>query len=525
MPLLDSNITKILIDPEIRKLLNRLTTPNKRVNTQNLGTLAYALAGKTEGPAVLKLIYNNIPDLLTYVNEIPAYAFYSCDWLTTLVIPDNITRIGVAAFHGCTKLHDITLSKNLYEIKENAFYVCTSLEDIFIPKSVEVIKSEAFHGCTSLKSIVFETNSNCRILKERMFENCRVLNTVVLPNSLTDISDYLFSSCSHLENITLPSSLKTIGKYAFFNCASLEHITFNNGLEEIKQHAFSSCAKLKEIVIPESVTLIDAEAFRNCLTLQEVIIEGNKDLRLGWCAFAYCKGLVKVQITKDIYAIEDGAFYECDILKELLLPKAPCSLHTLKVYDLPDSLISLDIPMAFDANKFAASNLADHQNAKIISQYNFPITFTNQSFNNGADLVVTALSTLKKANVPTLYTIGQPSRWNVLTYAKKKDGRNKIDLCIRSIDGGGPGCEHIFFDSIQKAQTFIDKLNATGRVANSGITSRSLDYGDIYTARLRQTDYISNFTEVNTIAGPCLVQSYNAEMYVDPNAIIKEYVF
>ena len=122
------------------------------------------------------------------LEEIPASLFEGCSALTTLVIPNTVTKIGKNAFKE-SGLTQITLPESLTTIEASAFYK-TKLETITIPEKVTAIPS----GCFSL---------------------CEHLREVILPNTLTTISQNAFEDCPILESINIPSSLENIEKRAF----------------------------------------------------------------------------------------------------------------------------------------------------------------------------------------------------------------------------------------------------------------------------------------------------------------------
>lgn len=129
-----------------------------------------------------------------------------------------------------------------------------------------------------------------------------------------------------------------------------------------------------------------------------------------------------------------------------------------------------------------------------------------------------ALASLKQqSSIPTLYRIGAPGSWSILTYGANK--KNPIDICMRGAVGGGPSCVPVFFTSISEAEDFVEKLNNSGRLGNFEVP-----YSRIYQARLQKKDYVDNFAKVNTIAGPCYIQMPKI-VYMNPAAIIQENVF
>ncbi len=56
---------------------------------------------------------------------------------------------------------------------------------------------------------------------EKAFLNYKILNSVVLPDTLNEIGALAFQGCVYLKNLTLPNSVALIGKNAFISCTRL----------------------------------------------------------------------------------------------------------------------------------------------------------------------------------------------------------------------------------------------------------------------------------------------------------------
>lgn len=78
------------------------------------------------------------------VSRIQDYAFYGCEKLETVEIPDNITYIGASAFSNCISLKNVKISDSVTEIGNYAFSRCSALEGVEIPNSVITIGSSLF---------------------------------------------------------------------------------------------------------------------------------------------------------------------------------------------------------------------------------------------------------------------------------------------------------------------------------------------------------------------------------------------
>lgn len=94
----------------------------------------------------------------TALTIIGAYTFAETK-LTTIDVPEGISKIDTSAFNGITTLTTINLPQSLTTIEADAFRQCTGLTSITIPSNVNKIDMSAFYNCTNLASVIFE-NSN-----------------------------------------------------------------------------------------------------------------------------------------------------------------------------------------------------------------------------------------------------------------------------------------------------------------------------------------------------------------------------
>ncbi len=80
-------------------------------------------------------------------------AFYDCDRLTSVFIPEGVTDIGYSAFEDCDGLTGMVIPSGITRIQEGLFMGCDRLESVEIPESVLTIEGWVFNECVSLSSV------------------------------------------------------------------------------------------------------------------------------------------------------------------------------------------------------------------------------------------------------------------------------------------------------------------------------------------------------------------------------------
>ena len=181
-------------------------------------------------PDLLVFTYSSAPKATINLEQcsgltmIPQNAFYQCQWLLEIELPDSIQTIDHFAFYYCNNLKHIRLPSGITTIGQSSFGYCYSLESIEIPDSVTSLNNSSFENCSSLKDI--NLSENIGTIPLSCFESCEALETIKLPKQTTDIQNFAFSNCTSLKDIYLPASLEIIYSQAFRYCANLQNVYY-----------------------------------------------------------------------------------------------------------------------------------------------------------------------------------------------------------------------------------------------------------------------------------------------------------
>ena len=162
-------------------------------------------------------------------------AFTNIKYVTDIVLPSSLERIGSMAFAG-TLIDNVKLPTNLKVIGNEAFANCKYLKAVYFNNSLEEIGDNAFYG-TCVKNSTLKMPESLKYIGNLAFSGWTTGN-LTLNEKLESIGNAVFSGVKG--TIKIPNSVKVIGNLAFDG--SFNKVVIGTGLEHLSANAFSSSA-------------------------------------------------------------------------------------------------------------------------------------------------------------------------------------------------------------------------------------------------------------------------------------------
>ncbi len=324
------------------------------------------------------------PDLICYRNDF-SYAFRGMRQLREIRMPGFLTEIGPGICFGCSSLEKVVLPDAPGSIGSMAF-AGTALTEMILPETVETIGDQAFakvydyygdnsmDASKSLKRVIAENVttvgagafSGCSNLEyvdlgknvisygAGCFEGCAI-RSFEITNSITEIPERMFADCKSIESICIPDGVGQIGISAFENCHNLKTVKMTNSVIALAHHAFYDCRSLTDMQLSSGVKEIGSDVFYNnpwinAIQAEDHIIYINSIAYQADKEGIFNTGVKSVTIKEGTVALADNLLNGCG-LNSVTLPQSLLTLgagslanNNFSTIELPENLeiIGLD---------------------------------------------------------------------------------------------------------------------------------------------------------------------------------------
>ena len=146
--------------------------------------------------------------------KIPEWMYYRNQSVSAVTIPEGTTEIGRFAFSR-SSLRTVTIPEGVTTIDYAAFYQCDNLDNVILPDTVNTVGAKAFTHTGWMDD--FEENSmdDFLISGDILVAYKGNLPEVVIPDGVRVIAEEAFRNHTELKKVHLPASVTDIGNDAF----------------------------------------------------------------------------------------------------------------------------------------------------------------------------------------------------------------------------------------------------------------------------------------------------------------------
>lgn len=246
----------------------------------------------------------------------------------TFYTPDSESVPILKAPHSSSRaysssIYNVRIGNNAF-VSSRAFYNCYSLQTITIPSSVTDFSNfNVFYNCHSLHSVTIP--SGIISYGGNIFDNCYSLRLASIPTGITNVRSYMFGGCHSLQSITLPSSVTNMDSYAFQACYSLRSVVIPESVTSIGTNVFEDCYALQTVKMLSLITSVSNYAFNNCRSLTSIVIPSGVT-SIGNYALSNCYSLLSATIPSTVTSIGYSAFQYSYVAEYHLKPTTPPTL-------------------------------------------------------------------------------------------------------------------------------------------------------------------------------------------------------
>lgn len=224
-----------------------------------------------------------------------------------------------------------------------------------------IVKAGVATKYTGNKSIVTVPEGVTELAPCLFWDN-QVIEEVILPDTLVNISGDTFYNSANLRKVNIPKNVKFMGNNPFAGCPNIEVINespyFNlvdgilynrdftrliyypiskkddryeikEGCRILGKHSFYLCDNLKEVVIPSSIIKLENNPFSGCTKINLVNksdyyhIDDSVIYDKDYLSVIGCLNSIdtKCLVLKDVKRICRNSFWNCKGIRKIVLPK------------------------------------------------------------------------------------------------------------------------------------------------------------------------------------------------------------
>lgn len=193
----------------------------------------------------------NFPKFTLVGDRIASQAYYKDSGLTEYDFPEGVNVIGDFAF-ARSGLKKIDIPDGVTTIGYGAFYHCDELEDVDIPNSVTSIEGYAFDKTAFVENYP----DDFVIVGDGILIGYKGADSIVtIPEGVKLIADGAFRDHLGITAVNLATTMEVIGENAFSGCGNLSTVNRGENVKTIGANAFKGCSLTNVTIYPSLETV------------------------------------------------------------------------------------------------------------------------------------------------------------------------------------------------------------------------------------------------------------------------------
>ena len=244
------------------------------------------------------------------ITKIETNAFANSQ-IEAIKIPDTVKEIDSCAFVNSSQLKEVSITGlELEKIGNSAFRDCKALEHVYIPNSVTSIGINPFENCkkaTLVKEEIENSKSNFTVENGMLIDSTNTLisflqgsqtnEQLIIPDNVEKIGNSAFKDIKNIKSVIIPEQCKEIEAQAFER-ASIESVKVNGTSINIGDRAFEN-SHIKEIN-HETFISVGQDAFSGTNLVMGNIYEQEQESRSIPRLQAFIKNISKLQQKQEV---------------------------------------------------------------------------------------------------------------------------------------------------------------------------------------------------------------------------------
>ena len=226
------------------------------------------------------------------VTSIGYYAFYDCSGLTGIEIPSSVTSIRNFAFWFCSGLKDVYYTGTQEQWNAISFGSGGDASDVFGAYDEDLGQniSIPFTLHCNYSRPKPDVPAAGTSLKEKTGREFKVTESDGSESKPSVTLTKLSAKEKKAKKVTIPKTVTInnvkyrvtgIAAKAFKNSKKLQTVVIPDTVTEIGTGSFEGCKKLKSVTIGKNVTSIGKNAFKNCKNLKKITVKSTKLKKVG----------------------------------------------------------------------------------------------------------------------------------------------------------------------------------------------------------------------------------------------------